>query len=198
MVSNFFTDYFTGRPSDDNGSSDGGSTIIASKSNVIESPKQPQINVSTSDLPTPNINIISPTEFISSEINVISPTASNTPITSTHSPVRTFSSRSFNDWANSQSRVVSNLEIPHLNDPFSDISPVHASPIDPTNITLPDSPSSNITSPVNPADVTLLDSPSSDVTSPVNPADGDLPDSTTTSPSSSKVSKLDKYFVRYS
>lgn len=90
------------------------------------------------------------------------------------------------------------MEIPHLNDPFSDISPVHVSPIDPTNITLPDSPSSNITSPVNPADVTLLDSPSSDVTSPVNPADGDLPDSTTTSPSSSKVSKLDKYFVRYS
>jgi len=227
MVSNFFTDYFTGRPSDDNGSSDGGSTIIASKSNVIESPKQPQINVSTSDLPTPNINIISPTEFISSEINVISPTdsnvsdittelptyspasnsptsdtptTSNTPITSTHSPVRTFSSRSFNDWANSQSRVVSNLEIPHLNDPFSDVSPVQPSPIDPVSITLPESPSSNITSPVNPADVNLPDSASSNVTSPVNPAEGDLPDSTTASPSSSKakVSKLDKYFVRYS
>jgi len=63
IVSNFFTYFFTGKPSDDSGSSDtdGGSTITASKSNIIESPKQPQINVSTSDLPTPNINIISPT-----------------------------------------------------------------------------------------------------------------------------------------
>jgi hypothetical protein len=85
--------------------------------------------MSTSDLPTPNINIISPTESnvsdITTELPAYSPasnsptsetpTTSNTPITSTQSPVRTFSSRTFNEWVDSQSRVVSKLEIPNLN-----------------------------------------------------------------------------------
>ena len=124
MVSNFFTDFFTGRPSDDTGSSelDDRSTITNSKSNVIEplpwhwSPKQPQINLSTSDLPTPNINIISPTESNISDITTELPTSNSptsdtpttsnptqgtgTPFTTTQSPVRSFSSRTFHEWGN--------------------------------------------------------------------------------------------------
>ena len=90
-----------------------------------------------------------------------------------------------------QSRVVSKLEIPELNDPFSDISPVHASPtsaqarVDPANIALPDSPSSDITSPVNPSDVALLDS------TPTSPS---VEDSPTSSPVSPNKSDYDTYF----
>jgi len=165
MISSFFIDFFTGKPSDDNGPdfiepplSPTGST--SSEIRIIEPPLSPAGSTS------PEIRIASPTESVtSSTSNTSTEVPRNSPKSpivqdniTNPSPVRTFSSESFNEWVDSQSKTAHNLEMPDLQDPFSNVSPFNTpspvtidpatpSPIsasakvDPVNIPLPESPS---------------------------------------------------------
>jgi len=216
MISSFFIDFFTGKPSDDSGPdfiepplSPTGST--SSEIRIIEPPLSPAGSTSS------EIRIASPTESVtSSTSNTSTEVPRNSPKSpivqdniTNPSPVRTFSSESFNEY--SQSKTAHNLEMPDLQDPFSNVSPFNTpspvttdpatpSPIstsnrvDPVNIPLPESPSpisaSNKADPVN---ILLPESP----ISPSNPVDVQILSSPNTSSTSSAPSKASHPFKRW-
>jgi hypothetical protein len=212
MIPSFFIDFFTGKPSDDSGPdfiepplSPTGSTY--SEIRIIEPPLSPTGSTS------PEIRIASPTESVtSSTSNTSTEVPRNSPKSpivqdniTNPSPVRTFSSESFNAWVDSQSKTAHKLEMLDLQDPFSNVSPFNTpspvttdpatpSPIstsnrvDPVNIPLPESPSpisaSNKADPVN-------------IPLPESPSDPNLPASPSTSSTSSAPSKASHPFKRW-
>ena len=207
MIPSFFIDFFTGKPSDDSGS------------NIIESPLSPTDSTSS------EIHIVSPTESVTSSTSntstevprnspkspIVARGDKNSPDSNipSPSPIRTFISKSFNEWADSPfarvKETTPNLEIHNLQDPFSNISPFNTpspitinpttpSPVDPSSSLAFDQSRAKVsvttTKPeVDPTNVLLPESP----ISPSNPVDVQIPSSPNTSSTSSAPSKASHF-----